>query len=115
MDQCVNMFIDRNEWWPIAQTFKIWTGIASDGDVLQPMAGYKNHKYIVSPREGNVSLTESDYYGINGAGSGIICYINESTRVITSKIRTAVQRDSPSTDFQWTSKSISVNYMEIAY
>lgn len=115
MDQCVNMFIDRNEWWPIAQTFKIRTGIASDGDVLQPMAGYKNHKYIVSPREGNASLMEEDQYGIKGAGSGIICYINESTRVITSKIRTAVQRDSPSADFQWTSKSISVNYMEIAF
>ena len=113
-NQCVNMFIDMDEWWPIAKQTSIKVGSASNGDTLPITPGYKNHIFFVSPKSGYA--TSSHYpYEIASSGYEIHCEVNQSTRKVTAYIEAGAGRSNSGGDIQWVRGSLSVNYIEFAY
>lgn len=104
-NQCVNMFLDRNEWWPINSMMSIKQGTASDGDVLPITSGYSNHKFILTPRAQYVDMTvpvKNEYHSVE-ASTMIYCYIDDSRKVHMYSTGSS------------TSSSNKVDYIEIAY
>ena len=114
MNQCVNMFIDRDEWWPIAKQTSIKVGSASNGDTLPITLGYKNHIFFISPKSGHA--VSSNYpYEIASSGYEIHCEVDQSTRKVTAYIEAGAGGLGPGGNIQWVRKSLSVNYIEFAY
>lgn len=94
-----------------SKQMSVKTGTVNDGATIPQTEGYSNYVYFVSPlMDSFISKTDSNE--IFGVEYLIECYVNQTTRKVTSKAYLGVQNASR---FESTSLAIKANYLEIAY
>ena len=93
----------------------IKTGTISDGGTIPRTEGFLNYAYFVSPNSAGADSAESNSYEADGNGWSITCSVNQSSRVVTSKAVSKTRRDSSNEYTGITTKSATVNYIEIAW